>query len=88
MPYSIPIGSTKIYYQGKRNKVLVKTGFCWKCGKVIKEPVFIEIGFDGYLFCCKKHQKQYERNIGHYGRGGHTVRDGKKDGYGLAGSTH
>ena len=40
-----------------------KTGFCWKCGKQIKEPVFIEIGFDGYLFCCKEHQEQYYKNL-------------------------
>ena len=59
-----------------------KTGYCWRCGRVIKEPVFIEIGFDGYLFCCKKHQEQYERMQES------KIKKGKRAGYGLAGSTH
>ena len=59
-----------------------KTGFCWKCGKQIKEPVFIEIGFDGYLFCCKKHQQQYYRDQDR------QIKKGKRAGYGIAGSTH
>ncbi len=67
------------------------TGFCWRCGKVIKnvEAIkIIKIGFDSFMFCCKKHQMQYDKmqDAGSFGRGGHSVRRGKKDGYGLAGS--
>ena len=59
-----------------------KTGFCWKCGRPIKEPIFIEMGFDGYLFCCKKHQQQYYRDQDR------QIKKGKRAGYGITGSTH
>jgi predicted nucleic acid-binding Zn ribbon protein len=49
------------------------TGFCWTCGKVIKE---------GELFCNSKCKEQYERNL-HRGE-----KTGKKAGYGLKGSCH
>ena len=49
------------------------TGFCWKCGRQIKE---------GELFCNQKHREQFLRQRKAQE---HT---GKKDNYGLAGSTH
>jgi len=38
--------------------MLEPTGFCWKCGQWIDG--FIE-NVSKDLFCCKKHQEQYER---------------------------
>jgi hypothetical protein len=55
------------------------TGFCWKCGRVLKAD---SVGYRADLFCCEKHEQQYNR-----GQDG-QVRKGKKAGYGLAGSTH
>jgi len=51
---------------------LDKTGFCWNCGKVIKEG----------LFCNKKCEWQYKN------KQERQIRKGKRAGYGLAGSTH
>jgi hypothetical protein len=45
------------------------------------------LGEEG-LFCNKKHEERFNRkqDKGSFGRGGHSVRRGKKDNYGLAGS--
>jgi hypothetical protein len=57
--------------------LIEKTGYCWNCGRQCKE-----------LFCDKKCEEQYNKkqDKGSFGRGGHSVRIGKKDNYGLAGS--
>lgn len=53
---------------------LEETGFCWRCGRVIK----------GGLFCLKpkKCEEQYYRALDS------KIHKGKRGGYGLAGSTH
>jgi hypothetical protein len=55
------------------------TGYCWNCGRVCEG-----------LFCNEKHKAQWEKkqSTGAFGKGGRSVRNGKRDGYGLAGSTH
>lgn len=53
--------------------MLEPTGYCWKCGHPSKEKE---------LFCCKKHQEQYERAEER------KIRKGKRAGYGIVGSTH
>jgi hypothetical protein len=56
-----------------------ETGYCWNCGRRCAG-----------LFCNPGCEKRYDKKQrdGSFGRGGHAVRRGKKDGYGLAGSTH
>jgi len=49
-----------------------ETGFCWNCGKVIKNGEFCSIK------CSQQYQRKQDRQI----------RKGKRAGYGLAGSTH
>lgn len=49
-----------------------ETGFCWNCGKVIKNGEFCSIK------CAEKYRQKQERG----------VKKGKRAGYGLAGSTH
>ncbi len=48
-----------------------ETGFCWRCGKVIKKG----------LFCNKKCEYQYNKEQERY------IHEGKRRGYGAAGST-
>ncbi len=55
---------------------------CWRCGRVISKGLFC----DNNGKCKSQYYKM--RAEGTYGRGGHAVRNGKKDGYGLSGSTH
>lgn len=52
-----------------------ETGFCWKCGRQIKQ---------GLLFCLppKKCKEQYER------KQEDVIIKGKRAGYGISGSTH
>ncbi len=60
------------------------TGFCWKCGRKIKNYHFEKYvtNYSTTLFCCQKHQEQYDREQER------QIRKGKRGGYGLAGSTH
>jgi len=51
---------------------LEETGFCWKCGRVIKKG----------LFCSDKHKQQYERGQTQ------GIKKGKRAGYGITGSMH
>ena len=62
--------------------MIKETGYCWNCGRKCEG-----------LFCVSENdndkcKQQYERkqDKGSFGRGGHSVRRGKKDNYGLAGS--
>ena len=65
---------------------LQPTGYCWECGRVLVKRITPVITLEKEaLFCnpaVRKCQDKYER------RQGAQVKDSKKKGYGLAGSTH
>ena len=62
--------------------MLDKTGFCYRCGRVITQMSLLKPDFNSDLFCSKKHEQQYYREQDSH------IKKGKRAGYGLAGSTH
>lgn len=53
---------------------IYETGFCWECGAIIKQGLFCLKPKK----CAEKHQRKTDS----------AIKKSKREGYGLAGSTH